>query len=76
MNTLFVFRVDDWSALYVNGEVQCQGHEIEIRDIQDYCPIKKIEVVWAERNLDEYVTEVGFFPKTLEECQKITEGKE
>ena len=68
MNNLLIIRVGDWAVLYVNGKEKLQGHDIDLTDVADYCPIESISVEWADgTELSNYVEEHFEFPETFEE---------
>lgn len=44
----------DWEALYVNGELYYEGHEIRIYDLIPHTPIESIEMFYVSNfNSDE-----------------------
>lgn len=73
MNDLVILRVEEWQCLYVNGTLTFEHHSVEIEMLSRYVPIRTlVSVHIAEGSpLDEYVTEHGGFPDTLEDSIQI-----
>ena len=54
MNEITIYSVPagDWEALYVNGILQHENHEIRICDLSMWCPIESIKTIYL-RQFDE-----------------------
>lgn len=65
MNKIVVLFVDDWSGLYVNGELKYEDHSIDINQLSGYVPIESIEKREADNEIYNYVEENRGFPETI-----------
>lgn len=65
VNKLIIFRIPegDWEALYVNGELKCEGHKIKVNEISKYTPIEKLLVC----NIENFDSDYDWFPRTIKE---------
>lgn len=57
---LTIVRADDWTALYVDGKLRYQHHDVDIIDYLNESNLVKIDEVWADS--DPYLKENGCFP--------------
>lgn len=78
MSNVKLYCVDDWEALYVNGSVVEQGHQIHRLDMLRHSKTfnftdEDIECIELEYNTPGqiYVYEYGCFPDELSELLKI-----
>ena len=77
---LELHRVDDWEALYVNGEVYGQDHSGVMSLFLGYTltPFtidSFIKYSHFDNKLEEYVTDCGHFPDTVVDLAKILKGE-
>lgn len=63
---IFIARVDDWEALYIDGKCVYQHHSIEIHDLKEYIPNLSSDFY---DDLQERVEGECGFPDTLEELE-------
>ena len=76
MNDLKIFNIDDWATLYVNGENKCEGHDIHIDHISEFCPIESITRESVDgTELEKFVSDKLYFPKFLDDVNKLLGGK-
>lgn len=63
MNQLKIFTIPegDWEALYVNGELEIDQHNIRMYDIKHLTPIGSIE----EYYIDNFDSDEDSFPETI-----------
>ena len=57
---------DDWKGLYVDGKLVYEGHSIPIHE---FAKAANIDFDFVEAD-DEWLEEVGSFPKNLSEVKK------
>lgn len=60
---LTIAHADDWTALYVDGKLVSQHHEVDIIDWLDKLNLVHIDEVWADN--DPYLEENGHFPDEM-----------
>ena len=47
MNDLTIVRSDeDWEALYVNGALADEGHQISFNELGKHCPVASLKTYW------------------------------
>jgi len=51
----------DWEALYVNGELQVEGHKVRVEEVAQFTPIESVGLKYIE-NFDE-----DYFPDRVED---------
>lgn len=52
----------DWEAMYVNGELEVEGHRISIEDISKFVPIGLVRL----RCVDNFDSDEDSFPEKVE----------
>lgn len=67
-------QADDWSGVYIDGELKLEDHYIDVEDI--------LEVIGADYTAEEpaeeqytYLEQTGRFPHSEEEWLKLKEDK-
>lgn len=60
---LTIAHADDWTALYVDGKLVEQHHEVDIIDWLEKLNLVHIDEVWAEK--DPFLMENGHFPEEM-----------
>lgn len=65
MHNLKVFTIPeyDWEALYCDGKLVTEGHEICLSDIKECVPICKLEII----HISNFDSDEHYFPQTIEE---------
>lgn len=67
MKQVTLVRVDDWEALYVDGEVQLQNHSIDANQVLDILAEHMLinhESFWVD---GDWVESQGWMPENLED---------
>ena len=60
---LTLVECDDWQALYIDGKIAHQHHEVDIIHWLEKLGLIKIDEVWAES--DPYLAENACFPDEM-----------
>lgn len=67
---LVLVQADDWEGLYIDGKIDCQGHEIGRFYLFDvvlkYQTVPK--VLFPTAKFENQLNEEGYLPKLLSEC--------
>ena len=63
MNDVVVYTIPegDWEALYVNGELKAQGHNLLIGHLKQHTPIQSIK----EIHIENFDSDRDYFPKKV-----------
>lgn len=59
-----IVRADDWEGLFINDDLQIQGHSLQLRDVLEILGVE-FEIKWA----DKYLSDVGWLPSRLQEVR-------
>ncbi len=71
MNKLVIYKLNDWTVLYVNGKLVYQNHSLRDSDLAEYTPIESIDTVYVSDHLyPEEHFDVGF-PDTLDKVEEF-----
>lgn len=73
-----IHRIDDWEAIYVNGECDYQHHHV-LEEFLEYLEkpaiINSFSIIYHDEDdspsIFEYVLRKGCFPDTLDELYKL-----
>lgn len=60
---LTLVNADDWQALYVDGKLVYQHHEVDLVHWLEKLGLVKIDEVWADN--DPYLKEKNHFPEEM-----------
>lgn len=78
MTRVILASVDDWEALYVNGECVEQGHSISsvtYLDVVQNLKSFSFKYYGNEETLEKYVEKTGELPRNVEELDKVLRRK-
>jgi hypothetical protein len=73
MSRIAIFDGDDWSVMFVDGEIADQAHSFGIDDIAKYAPIDRIQVQQTPFKADQWMAERGEAPWdiTIEDFMRL-----
>jgi hypothetical protein len=59
---------DDWKGLYYNGELECEGHDVQVEELMDAASMGKFNFdrVWAD---DDWLQREGNLPRYLKDVK-------
>lgn len=68
-------NADDWQGIFIDGKLDYESHEINLRELKEICKRNKINVTDIEEKwvtddyYDEYLGRYGNFPNDLSEVE-------
>ena len=70
MSQIVIVKGEDWEGLYLDGELDYEGHEVQITNLIPHTPIREIRILHLNEYGCDSLEDFGCLPNSLREIPR------